>query len=355
MFIIENTGLAIGVCLLAMLCWGSWSNAQKVVTGQQVPVSLFYRDYVLGILLWAIVAAFTLGSFGRFGRSFLTDLHQADWSKLGLALAAGVVFNLGNQLLVAGIQAAGLAIAMPVGTGIALALGLVVNYLAEPDGNLPLLAVGGVVVLASIACSALAYRAKEQHADKSEEGKADQASDDQKEKKDSPQKGGALRGLLIAGVGGIVNGFFYRLVTASLAEDFANPAPGQLTPYTALVVFALGITVSNPLFTLLLRHFADPPDARMRYGELSVHQHGIGILGGLGWGLGMLALLLASIEAGAAISFGLSQGATIVGVLWGLFAWHEFVGAPPVANRWLWAMGASYVVGVGLIVAARLL
>jgi glucose uptake protein len=338
MFIIQQTGLAIGVCLLAMLCWGSWSNGQKLATQAKVPITLFYRDYVLGIALLTLVAVFTLGSFGQAGRPFLADVRQADWGKLGMALAAGIVFNLGNQLLVAGIQSAGLASAMPVGSGIALALGLVVNYLAEPKGNLWLLVAGGALVLASIGCSAAAYAKKQ----------GDQPPADQQQ--------ASRRGLLLAGAAGLANGFFFWLVTAPLAANFARPAAGELTPYSALALFVLGIVASNPVVELVLRHFADAPEAaQVRYREVAARQHALGVGSGVVWGVGMAALLLASTTAGSAISFGLSQGATIVAVLWGLFAWHEFRDAPGPAFRWLWAMGAAYVLGVGLIVAARLL
>ena len=337
MFIIQQTGLAIGVCLLAMLCWGSWSNGQKLAAQAKVPITQFYRDYVLGIALLTVLVVATLGSIGHEGRPFLADVRQAEWGRLGLALAAGVVFNLGNQLLVAGIQSAGLAIAMPVGSGIALALGLVVNYIAEPKGNLWLLVAGGALVLVSLGCSAGAY-AKKQN-----------ASDQQDDNKSSSQ------GLFIAGAAGIANGFFFWMVTSPLAKDFAHPAAGKLTPYTALALFVGGILASNPVVEQVLRHFADSPEAaQVRYREVPARQHAVGIGSGVVWGVGMAALLLASTEAGSAISFGLSQGATIVAVLWGLFTWHEFRDAPAPAFRWLWAMGVAYVLGVGLIVLARL-
>ncbi len=338
MVLLNQTGFAIGGCLVAMLCWGSWSNGQKLATRNEVPVTLFYRDYVLGIALWAVLAAATLGSLGSEGLSVLADVRQATWGPLGLAFAAGIVFNLGNQLLVASIQAAGLSIAMPVGSGLALALGLVINYVAKPQGKLGLLVAGGSVVLASIACSAVAYAKKDQAAD----------------------QGGAAgtstrRGLLLAGGAGLANGFFFWLVTTSLATDFTRPEAGTLTPYTALLVFTLGMIVSNPLFEQVLRRFADKPAAaRVGYGEVAARHHYVGLGSGVLWGVGMSALLLASPKAGSAISFGLSQGATIVAVLWGLVAWQEFEGASSVARRWLWAMGVSYVLGVGLIVAARL-
>lgn len=41
---------------------------------------LFYWDYVIGILLFSLLSALTLGSFGNEGRSFLADIKQADIS-----------------------------------------------------------------------------------------------------------------------------------------------------------------------------------------------------------------------------------------------------------------------------------
>lgn len=332
MLIISDTSWAVAVCLVAMLCWGVWSNAQKLVT-QEVTVSLFYRDYLYGIALMALVLAFTAGSLGHQGRSFLVDLQQADAGKLLLALAAGVVFNVGNRLLVAGIGLVGIAIAMPVGTGLALVLGLVVNYMAEPEGQLGLLAGGAGLVIMAMLFGALAYRAK------------------------GDTQAFNRQGLVILLVAGTLNGFFFRLITSTLVTDLANPEPRALTPFTAFVAFVAGLLISNPLLEQLIGRFI-PQESRQApvktYGTMTMRQHMVGLLGGLVWGIGMGALLLASQPAGSAISFGLSQGATIVAVLCGLFIWHEFAGAPPATHRWLWLMGACYIAGIVLIVVARL-
>lgn len=332
MLIISGTFWAVAACLLAMLCWGTWSNMQKLVT-KDVTVSLFYRDYLYGIALTALLLAFTAGSLGSEGRSFLADIQQAEVGKLLLAVAAGVVFNAGNRLLVAGISLAGIAIAMPVGTGLALVLGLIVNYVAEPEGHLALLAIGGGLVILAMLFGALAYRAK----------------------------GGTQafnrRGLVIVLLAGVLNGFFFRMITSPLPTDLADPEPSAITPFTAFVAFVVGLLISNPLIERLIGRFIpeDSKDASVQtYGGMSARHHLFGLLGGLIWGIGMGALLLASQPAGSAISFGLSQGATIVAVLCGLFIWHEFASAPPVTHRWLWLMGLGYVAGIVLIVVARL-
>ncbi len=330
MFIISHYPLAVVVCFLTMLCWGSWANTQKLAT-QSVPTTIFYRDYTYGILILSLLLAFTLGSMGSVGRSFLTDFKQADAQNILYALIGGFVFNMANILIVVGIELAGLSVAMPVGIGLALILGVVVNYILSPVGNINLLSGGVFAIFLAIVFSALAYRAKA-----------------------TVGQPISTRGIIISLVGGFLMSFFFYFVARAMATDFANPAPGQLTPYTALVAFAFGVVVSTPLFLPVLRRFASKPaDGEISYGDVSRRNHRIGMLGGMVWCLGLASSLLASGEAGYAISYGLGQGATIVAVLWGVFIWNEFRGAPAISGRYLTLMGLCYVLGLALIISAK--
>lgn len=117
MFIVESYPLAVAMCIITMLCWGSWANTQKLAS-KEWRFQLFYWDYAIGVMLLALVLAFTMGSVGSGGRSFLADLRQADAKWLGSAFLGGVIFNLSNILLVAAIDIAGLAVAFPVGVGL---------------------------------------------------------------------------------------------------------------------------------------------------------------------------------------------------------------------------------------------
>lgn len=334
MFITTEPTVAICLCLVTMFFWGSWANAQKFVT-KSAPLYVFYRDYVYGILLSALFVAFTVGSFGSHERSVVADIQQAELRAILIAVAGGVVFNIGNMLLTVGISIAGISIAMPVGTGLSLAIGLVVNYLAEPKGSVALLAIGGVAVLVAMGFSALAYRTKQ-------------------EQGDQEQSSGTNRGIWIALAGGLVAGFFFRLTSESLITDLTKPDAGLLTPYTGVLFFAIGLTLSNPLVERLVRRFIlTDDDGQKTYKQTPLREHLAGLGGGVIWGLGMATLLVGSKQAGDAVSYGLSQGATIVSVLWGLFAWQEFKEAPKKANRYLWLMGIAYVAGLILIVLAR--
>ena len=133
MFIVESYTLAIVFCMITMLCWGSWANTQKLVKDNW-RFELFYWDYVIGIFLFSLLGAFTLGSFGDGGRSFLTDLAQADSRNIGSAFLGGIVFNLANILLTAAIASAGMAVAFPIGIGLALVIGVLIIWLALTRG-----------------------------------------------------------------------------------------------------------------------------------------------------------------------------------------------------------------------------
>src|SRR5882762_2941277 len=160
MFVVHSYPLAVVFCVLTMLCWGSWANSRKLAS-KDWRFELFYWDYTLGVLLLTLVLGFTLGSTGTEGRSFVTDLSQASGGSIGSALLGGAIFNLANLLLVAAIEVAGMAVAFPVGIGLALVIGAVLSYLAAPVGNLPLLASGIALLVIAIVVDALAYRRRE--------------------------------------------------------------------------------------------------------------------------------------------------------------------------------------------------
>ena len=124
MFIIQSYPLAVVFCVITMICWGSWANTQKLAA-KTWRFELFYWDYVIGILLFSFFSAFTLGSNGEGGRSFLDDLKQSDTSNMVSALLGGIIFNAANILFSAAIAIAGMAVAFPIAIGLALVLGVI--------------------------------------------------------------------------------------------------------------------------------------------------------------------------------------------------------------------------------------
>jgi glucose uptake protein len=318
-----------------MLCWGSWANTQKLAT-QEWRFQLFYWDYAIGVFLFSIVLAFTLGSRGEFGRGFVTDLLQADPKWLGSAFLGGVIFNLSNILLVAAIDIAGMAVAFPVGVGLALVLGVVTIYVVKPEGNVPMLALGVGCVMLAIVLDALAYRRL--------------ATGTQK----TPMKG-----IVLSVVAGLLMGWFYSFVAQSMGR--IDPAthllePRKLSPYTAIVLFSFGMLVSNLVWNsiVMARPFSGTPVTyRDYFVKGTVRLHLIGLLGGVIWNTGMSFNIMASTAAGAALSYGLGQGATLVGALWGVCIWKEFKGAPPGTGGLLMAMFVFYLIGLGVLIGSK--
>jgi glucose uptake protein len=332
MFIIESYSIAVIFCVITMLCWGSWANTQKLA-GKSWRFELFYWDYVLGIVLMTLVLGFTLGSMWTKGRSFIPDLIQANWNSYLLALLGGAVFNLANILVVAAIAVAGMAVAFPVGIGLALVLGVAVNYISQRQGDPLLLLAGVILVTAAIIVDALAYR-------KLAEGTGKVPA----------------KGLTLAVVGGILMSLFYFFVQRSMSLDFSNPAAGKFTPYSAVFIFSIGILISNFLFnTVIMRKpVQGEPVSYKQYFSGSLPIHMVGVLGGIIWCIGMSFSIIAAEKAGPAISYGLGQGATMVAVIWGVFIWKEFKNAPKGTNSYILGMLLLFISGLALIVYAGL-
>jgi glucose uptake protein len=318
------------MCFITMLCWGSWANTQKLAS-KEWRFQLFYWDYAIGVLLLSLLFSFTLGSFGSQGRPFLADIGQASGNAIWSALLGGIVFNLSNILLVAAIDIAGMAVAFPIGVGLALVIGVVVNYVKLPVGDPILLLAGVAGVVIAILLDALAYRRL------------------------PTDRQTTTKGILISIAAGVLMGFFFRFVVASMATDFANPEPGMLTPYTAVFFFSVGLLLSNFVWNSIVmkKPFVGDP---VPYGDYftkgSAKLHMVGILGGIIWSVGMSFSIVASGTAGPSISYGLGQGATMIAAFWGVFIWKEFKDAPPRTGSLLALMFVFYIVGLGLIVYA---
>ena len=330
MFIPQSYSLAIILCIVTMLCWGSWGNTQKLA-GKSWRFELFYWDYVIGILLFSILLGFTLGSTGQDGRSFILDIKQAESGNIFKAMLGGVIFNASNILLVAAMAIAGMAVAFPVGVGIALALGVIINYIFVPKGNPLLLFIGVAFIVAAIIIDAIAYK-----------------------KHSASLQKVSRKGILLSVSAGILMALFYRFVASSMVTDFTNPESGMLTPYSAVFFFALGVLISNFLFNYLImkKPFEGKPLSFKDYFAGSAGVHLTGVLGGVIWNIGMAMSIIASGKAGYAISYGLGQGATLIAALWGVFIWKEFIGASKPVNRLILLMFLAYLAGLALLVYA---
>ncbi len=331
MFIVSSYLTAVILCLITMICWGSWANTQKL-TSKEWGFPLFYWDYSLGIIFLSLIFGFTFGSSGDLGANFIENLAQSSSKYISLALLGGVIFNIANLLLVAAIEIAGMAIAFPIGIGIALVQGVLVNYIAMPDGNPKLLFIGVLLVTIAIVLDALAY-------------------------KTIGSKQSTSKGILVSICAGVLMGFFYRFVAASISKSFEIIELGKLTPYTATFVFSIGILLSNFIFNTLFM-YRPLSGKKVTYSDYfkkgSMRLHLIGVLGGVIWCLGMILNIIAAGKAGFAVSYGLGQGATMIAAFWGVFIWKEFKNAPKGTNKLINLMFFLFISGLTIIVLAKL-
>jgi glucose uptake protein len=335
MFFPETYVGALLLMVLSMLCWGSWANTLKLCP--EYRFQLFYWDYAAGLAGGAIFWGLTVGSHGHAGAPFLTDFVQATPSSLVFAGIGGIIFNIANLLLVAAIDVAGLAVAFPVGIGLALIVGAVSSYLVHPAGN-PLLLFGGVaLVTVAIVLDARAYRKR----DANSTGKAKEAT---------------TRGIVLSLVAGLLMGTFYPLVAAALRGDQGAAPVG---PYAVSLAFAIGVVLSTiPANLLLMAKPLDgkPPVKLSGYWPAPLGWHAAGVLGGAIWCTGAVANFVASGAhlVGPAVSYSIGQGATMVSACWGVFVWHEFAGAPAAAKRLLLYMFIFFALGLVAVALAPL-
>lgn len=330
MFVVESLTLAILFCVVTMLGWGSWANTQKLAGADRWPFELYYWDYAIGVFLFGILFAFTLGSFGSAGMSAAANLEQADGAKITTAILSGCIFNISNILLVVAIDAAGMSVAFPVGVGLALVIGTVGSYFQAPKGDPGLLFAGTGLVVFAMVMSALAY------------GKLPRAA------------GRPRRGLPFAVTAGCLMGFFYPQLVGTISPNFQSSPieSGYLTPYTALLSFGIGLLLSN--FVLNSLFMKAGGHTYGQYFQGSPRLHSLGLLGGFIWMLALSLNVIASGVAGPAISYALGQGATLVAAIWGVLIWKEFRAAPKGTMPFIALMFLGYACGLTLIGIATL-
>ena len=335
MFIVGSYSLAVIFCFITMLCWGSWGNTQKLAA-KSWRYELFYWDYVIGMVLFSLLRAFTAGSIGSEGRPFLQDIAQANGSSIGWVLLGAVVFNVSNILLSASTSIAGMAVAFPLGVGIALVMGVLNNLLLHPVAgqNTGLLWLGVGLVVIAVICNGVA---------------SGKVSNDQRDPKQN------RKGIILAVLAGLIMSFFSALVYNGVdLADFHHPAAGKLTPYTAMVIFALGVFLSNFVVNTIVmkKPFVGEPVTYAQYFKGNFKTHLVGMLGGAIWALGTSLNSLSAGEAGAAVSYALGQGAPMIAAIWGVFIWKEFKGASKQVYWLLGIMFALFVAGLASIVVA---
>lgn len=321
----ETYATALTFMIFSMLCWGSWANTLKLCPGYRF--QLFYWDYVIGLFVGALVWGVTLGSLGSAGQPFFADIAHVDAHHAYFAIAGGAIFNVANLLLVAAIDIAGLAVAFPVGIGLALVVGAVSSYIIAPTGNPALLFGGIAIVIVAIVLDAAAYRLREQ------------------------QRSVTTRGVVLSLVSGVLMGSFYPFVSHAMS---GTDAPG---PYATSFYFVVGVGLcSIAANSLLMRRPLDgrEPVPFRDYIRARTSWHMWGIMGGAIWCTGAIFNFVASRAhiVGPAVSYSIGQGATMISASWGVFIWHEFSAAPPRSKTLLSWMFVFFLCGLTAVALA---
>lgn len=339
MVLIENYWLAVLACVFCMTCWGSWSNTQKLAA-KTWRFELFYWDYVIGLVLTALLWGFTLGSMGDNGQPFWEDVMQATKVSIFYAMLGGIVWNIGNLLFVAAIALAGMAVAFPIGGGIAWLGGILFNYFIEDAaaemGTLPktMLFIGVGIIFVAIYLCMLAYKKLAAH----------------------QQKPSTL-GIVLSVLAGLFFAFFYGFVVKSFNPDFVDGGAGNLGPFSGTLFFTLGALVTTIMFNPIVMRFpvqGDPVTFK-QYFSGAPKNHLIGLLGGLIWASGMAVSFMAVGSANPAVSYSLSNASPVVAILWGVFVWKEFKGAPKGTNLILTTMFVLFLMALGIITASKVI
>ncbi len=336
--------VALSMTFLTMICWGSWANVVKLVGKWRF--ELLYYDYALGILLTSIVAGLTLGSMGSYGRLFLTDLAAAGGVNIAFGFLGGVVYCISNILVVGAIAVAGLGVAFPIGVGIALVVGVIWNYFVNPQGNPLLLFTGVAMIVAAIVLDGVAYRVHSLR--KQNQDPRSNASGGEKE-------GKIRKGIILSVVGGVLMGMFFPLV------EIGKSGSGGLGPYAIGFVFSVGVFLSAFMFNAFFLKWPiqGKPLRFVDYFQGTGMEHFWGIIGGIVWAVGTLSSFVAAsapreLQVGPAISYALGQGSTMIGALWGVFAWREFKGGGSLVKGCLALMFILFLGGLAAVSVAPL-
>src|SRR5271156_5150710 len=324
MYTPPTLGIALLMMITSAICWGSWANTYKGVKNYRF--ELFYWDYAIGIFLISLILAFTMGSTSNDADSFLNNVHSADASNIASTMIGGAIFNLANLLLVAAIDMAGLAVAFPVGIGIALVVGTILSYGLQPKGNAALLGAGVICAFIAVVLDGKAY------------GSLAIAG-----------RSVSRKSIIVCVVSGVLMGLWAPFVARAMTNG------NTLGPYSIAVFLTLGALLSCLVWNIyFMKHpLVGEPVNFSGFFSAPLSSHALGLLGGFIWGIGMVFNLVAASFTGVAISYAIGQSAPMVAALWGVLAWKEFDGAPAKAKMYLGLMFVFYCVGILLVAKAN--
>ena len=347
--ILPSSSLAsLLLLVLALFCWGSWANSQRLVYKWRF--ELFYYDFALGMVACALAAMFTLGAMNSQELTVSDNLLIASYRKIAYAVGAGIVVNLANMLLIAGVSLSGMSVAFPISFGVGLIVMSITNFIGNTSSANAALLFGGIVlVLIAVVVDAVAYNS---HLDALAAATKSGPMLDPRTKL-AARTPTAARGIVISVLSGIALGFFFPIVDSSRAGE------NGVSPYGVAAMIAGGVFFSTLLYVPFFVNFpvqGEPVQVR-DYFKGAKKQHFWGIFAGIVWSIGLLAALVAwaappSAQAAPALMTGLIQGVPILAALYGLLVWREFKGSGQSVKMLLMGMIVLFVAGLAMIALA---
>jgi glucose uptake protein len=342
--ILPGSYAAVLILLIAgMLAWGTWANLFKAAGGKW-RFELFCFDFALGVVLAAAVVALTAGSLGFDGFSVGDDLRLAGKRQELWGFTAGVVFNLGNMLLLAAVSIAGMATAFPAAMGCALIVAAAWNFALNPGGNATLLFGGAAVVAAAIVFDILAFRTWSVARAKAVPTEAGPGK--------PRRRKSSLKSAFLSLAGGVLIGSFGPLIQMGGADE------NGLGPYSIGLIFAFGVLFSTFVFNLFFMNLPvqGKPIEIAEYLKGGLSRHGLGLAAGVVWYIGMIVSLVstraeAAVRVEAPVSYALAQGGIVIAALCGLFLWREYEGADTPVKLRLGLMFVLLLAGIGIVTA----
>jgi glucose uptake protein len=299
--------------ILSALCWGSWACTFRLTPKWRF--ELYYLDFALGVMLAALLYAFTVGNLGFDGFSFIDDLAHAGKRQWLFAFGAGVIFNFANMLIMGAVSIAGMSVALPIGYGLAVAVGIGLPQLLARGANRGLLAGGILCAIAAIVAAAFSHSAALAQR---------YAAIPRDPQKRMPPRPSPVKAILLAVLGGLLMSLFFPLLNKAHASEIG------MGPYSMAALVAVGIVLSTfvlDIFFINLPVEGNPLDVT-DYFKGVVKTHVIGIIGGVIWCTGALAGFVATASAsdthiGRAGGNLMMAAVPLIAGLWGALVWGE--------------------------------
>src|SRR6185312_9452980 len=287
--------LAIG-----MLCLGTWANTYRMTSKWRF--ELYYFDFAIGVILAALIAGFTFGSLGWDGFGLLDDLRIAGKHQMAYALAAGVIFNLGNMLIIGALSLSGVTIAYLSGMGMMLASGILITHFTSPAGSAAMTWGGAALVLVAAIVMTLAFR---------QQAMARLVALMREGKTKSTKKVVSMKGQILAIVGGAVAGGFFPLINSAASGE------NGLGPYSIGLIFSIGVLVSTFVFNLFFMNLpihGEPLEFTAYFNGKSKF-HLLGLLGGGLFYAWLCAILVAARADGPSVIPPVTYRALLLGAI----------------------------------------